>query len=156
MMENRSEERQMIHGMIDISNKSVIRRKAKASGKIFLNKDSISSITDKTNPKGDVLENAKLAAIQAVKQTPNLVFLAHPIQINSAKVNFSIQQDHIRCSVEVRATAKTGVEIEAMAGVMNGLLAIFDLCKRYEKDPNGQYKSAYISNIQVDEKVKEN
>ncbi|MHA2403513.1 MAG: cyclic pyranopterin monophosphate synthase MoaC [Candidatus Kariarchaeaceae archaeon] len=134
----------MIHGMIDISNKSVIRRKAKASGKIFLNKDSISSITDKTNPKGDVLENAKLAAIQAVKQTPNLVFLAHPIQINSAKVNFSIQQDHIRCSVE------------AMAGVMNGLLAIFDLCKRYEKDPNGQYKSAYISNIQVDEKVKEN
>ena len=103
-----------------------------------------------------VLENAKLAAIHAVKQTTNLVFLAHPIQINSAKVKFSIQPDHIRCSVEVRAIAKTGVEIEALAGVMNGLLAIFDLCKRYEKDSNGQYKSVHISEIQVDEKVKGN
>ena len=79
-----------VRGMIDISSKKIISRKATAMGVIYLNTTSIEAIRNHTNPKGDVLENAKLAAVHAVKKTPDLVFLAHPIQISSVKVEFNI------------------------------------------------------------------
>ncbi|MHA2252857.1 MAG: cyclic pyranopterin monophosphate synthase MoaC [Candidatus Kariarchaeaceae archaeon] len=149
------ENNQSIKGMIDISEKQIVKRTAMAQGRIYLGQDSLNSIRDGTNPKGNVLENAKLSAIYAVKKTPDLVFLAHQIQINSTKVYFETFNDYIQCQVVVIANEKTGVEIEAIAGVMNALLAIFDLCKRYEKDTNGQYKSARITDIKVIEKLKE-
>lgn len=142
------------YGMIDISNKKVILRIAIASGSIYLNKKSILSILNKTNPKGDVLENAKLSAIYAVKKTPEMVFLAHPIKINSVNVYFDVFEDRIYCKVKVIATERTGVEIEAIAGVMNALLAILDLCKKFEKDEDGQFKTTRISNIKIDKKIK--
>ena len=148
-------EEENVRGMIDISSKEIIKRTARVSGEIILNAGSIAAIKDHTNPKGDVLENAKLAAVHAVKKTPELVFLAHPIQITSVKVDFEILTDRIKCIVEVRAIEKTGVEIEAVAGVMNALLAIFDLSKRYEKDEFGQYLTTKIVNIEVIEKIKE-
>ncbi len=143
------------NGMVDISEKEVMKRLASAGGVIYLNKRSMESIKQKTNPKGDVLENARLAAIHAVKKTPDLVFMAHPIKIDSVKVFFDIHDDRIVCVVKVVAHDRTGVEIEAMAGVMNALLAIFDLCKRFEKDENGQYKDSRIADIRVLDKVKE-
>ncbi len=148
-------EEENVRGMIDISSKEIIKRTARVSGEIILNASSIAAIKDHTNPKGDVLENAKLAAVHAVKKTPELVFLAHPIQITSVKVDFEILTDRIKCIVEVRAIEKTGVEIEAVAGVMNALLAIFDLSKRYEKDEFGQFLTTKIVNIEVIEKIKE-
>ncbi len=148
-------EEENVRGMIDISSKEIIKRTATVSGEIILNPTSIAAIRDHTNPKGDVLENAKLAAVHAVKKTPDLVFLAHPIRITSVKVDFEIFDDRIKCLVEVTALEKTGVEIEAVAGVMNALLAIFDLSKRFEKDEFGQYLTTKIVNIAVVEKVKE-
>ncbi|MCY3410798.1 MAG: cyclic pyranopterin monophosphate synthase MoaC [Candidatus Heimdallarchaeota archaeon] len=142
-------------GMIDISEKPVLLRKATAGGIIYLNQQSINAIRNNTNPKGDVLENARLAAIHAVKKTPDLVFMAHPIRIQSTKVYFDIYDDRVSCVVKVVAYEKTGVEIEAMAGVMNALLAIFDLSKRFEKDEQGQYHTARIADIRVLEKFKE-
>lgn len=142
-------------GMIDISDKPVSQRVAVATGTIHLNSESMLHILNKTNPKGDVLENAKLAAIHAVKQTPNLVFMCHPIQIRLVKVDFEIKENSIVIEVQVKTEDKTGVEIEAVAGVMNGLLAIFDLCKRYEKDLDGQYQKARIDDIKVIHKHKE-
>ena len=143
------------NGMVDISEKKVQRRVASAGGVIYLNKQSISSIKLKSNPKGDVLENARLAAIHAVKKTPEMVFMAHPIQINSVKVFFDTHDDRIVCAVKVTSNDRTGVEIEALAGVMNALLAIFDLCKRFEKDEKGQYAGAQIADIRVLDKIKE-
>lgn len=148
-------EEENVRGMIDISSKEIIKRTARVSGEIILNTTSIAAIKDGTNPKGDVLENAKLAAVHAVKKTPDLVFLAHPIRITSVKVDFELLDDRVKCMVEVNAIEKTGVEIEAMAGVMNALLAIFDLSKRYEKDDFGQYLTTKIVNIEVIEKIKE-
>lgn len=142
-------------GMIDIQDKIVTRRTAIAQGTIFLTPESIIHIKNKTNPKGDVLENAKLAAIHAVKKTPELVFMCHPIKIRGVKVGFAIEDNAVTVTVRVIAEDKTGVEVEAMAGVMNALLAIFDLSKRFEKDIDGQYISARISDIKITYKKKE-
>lgn len=143
-----------VNGMIDISEKTVVDRSATATGTIHLNQTSLDAIRNNTNPKGNVLENAKLAAVHAVKETPKLVFLAHPIIINSVKVKFEILKASIQVWVSVKAKDRTGVEIEALAGVMNALLAIFDLSKRFEKDENGQYQTARIKEIFVVEKQK--
>lgn len=144
-----------IHGMIDISDKKIMLRISSAEGYIHLSDESIARITNKTNEKGDVLENAKLAAIQGAKMTPQLVFMAHPIKINSVKAIFRIEKNNVHCTVTIKAIDKTGVEIEAVAAVMNALLAIFDLSKRYEKDENGEYQVARISGIKVTKKTKE-
>lgn len=142
-------------GMIDIQDKIVTRRTSVAQGTIFLTPESILHIKNKTNPKGDVLENAKLAAIHAVKKTPEMVFMCHPIKIRGVKVKFAIEDTSITVSVRVIAEDKTGVEVEAISGVMNALLAIFDLSKRFEKDIDGNYISARMSDIKVTYKKKE-
>lgn len=141
-------------GMIDIAEKKPMLREALAVGEVVLNEVSISHIKNGTNPKGDVLENAKLAAINAVKKTPEMVFMCHPIQITSTKVSFEVGENKIVCYVRVRAIDKTGVEIEAVHGVMAALLAIFDVSKRFEKDENGNYPTTKIENIKVLEKKK--
>ncbi|OLS23052.1 MAG: putative cyclic pyranopterin monophosphate synthase accessory protein [Candidatus Heimdallarchaeota archaeon LC_2] len=141
-------------GMIDISSKKPMLRIATAEGSIHLNSTSISAIINKSNEKGDVLENAKLAAIQAVKMVPQYIFMAHPISVNSVKVNFDVEKNRVICKVKVKAIEKTGVEIEAMSGVLGALMAIFDLSKRYEKDENGQYPLARLDDIKVLDKTK--
>ena len=144
----------VVKGMIDISTKEPMLRIATAEGSIHLGDKSIESIKNKTNPKGDVLENAKLAAIQMVKLTPQYIFMAHPIAINAVKVDFVITENKIKCQVDVTAIERTGVELEAVSGVMGALMAIFDLSKRYEKDENGQYPQAMIGEIRVLHKIK--
>ena len=141
-------------GMIDVSPKPNMRREAVASGKVYLSKESLQKIKNNENPKGDALENAKLAAILAVKKTPELVFMCHPILINAVKVNFEITEEYIECQVRVTANDRTGVEVEALAGVMNALLALLDVSKRFEKDENGQYPHTKITDVKVLKKEK--
>ena len=143
---------------IDISEKRVVRRIATARGTLFLSNESISRIKTQTVQKGDPLENAKLAAIHAVKKTSDLVFMAHPIPIEGVSTKFTIDEDNnsINAEVSVNTSAKTGVEIEALAGVMNSLLAIFDMVKMYEKDREGNYQhSTRIDNVHIVLKQKE-
>ena len=146
--------KERISGMVDISDKKIQKRIAKAKGRIYLSDISMSHILSKTNPKGDVLENAKLAAIHAVKKTPEMVFMCHPITISNVDVNFEVNKNYIEVFVSVTTLNRTGVEIEAVAGVMNSLLAIFDLSKRFEKLNDGSYDTAKISNIKVVKKIK--
>ncbi|MHA2175178.1 MAG: cyclic pyranopterin monophosphate synthase MoaC [Candidatus Hodarchaeales archaeon] len=142
---------------VDISSKVAQKRYSSAKGTLTLSQESIERVISKTVQKGDPIENAKLAAIHAVKKTPDLVFMAHPIPIEGIKTDIRIDKD--KCSitmrVEVSTIAKTGVEIEALAGVMNGLLAIFDMVKMYEKDTKGNYRtSTRIENVYVESKKK--
>ncbi|MFW9995269.1 MAG: cyclic pyranopterin monophosphate synthase MoaC [Candidatus Odinarchaeota archaeon] len=142
---------------IDISSKSPKKRKATASGTLYLSRESIKRIIGKMVEKGDPLENAKLAAIHAVKKTPDLVFMAHPIPIEGINAEISVNEMELAINMEVTVitTAKTGVEIEALAGVMNGLLAVFDMVKMYEKDTEGQYPAeTRIDNVHVITKEK--
>jgi len=142
--------------MVDISNKKDIIRIATAEGKIYLNSITIEKIINKEIKKGDVLTAAQLAAISAVKKTPELITLAHPIPITNINVNFNINknENYILCTVTVKSIAKTGVELEAIMGVMMGLLTILDFTKYLEKDEKGQYPTTKISDIRVIQKIK--
>ena len=136
-------------GMVDIGEKEVVRRKAVASGKIKLGKRSIDAIGSGTVKKGDVLEAAKITAIQAVKSTPDIVPYCHPIPIESVQVDFKITEDSLTCVVEVNAHYRTGVEMEALIGVSAALLTVWDMVKYLEKDEKGQYPSTRITDIKV-------
>ena len=142
--------------MIDISSKSDVLRTAVAEGKIYLKADTISKIINKDIKKGDVLTAAELAAINSVKKTPDLIVLAHPIPIMKVNVSFNINTDDssISCKVIVKSIAKTGVELEALTGVMIGLLTIWDFTKYLEKNEQGQYPTTKITDIIVIEKKK--
>lgn len=141
-------------GMVDIGEKEVVRRKAVASGKIKLGKRSIDAIGSGTVKKGDVLEAAKITAIQAVKSTPDIVPYCHPIPIESVQVDFKITEDSLTCVVEVNAHYRTGVEMEALTGVSAALLTVWDMVKYLEKDEKGQYPSTRITDIKVVTKEK--
>ncbi|MFW9989090.1 MAG: cyclic pyranopterin monophosphate synthase MoaC [Candidatus Odinarchaeota archaeon] len=142
--------------MIDISNKEEITRTASASGKIFLKEETINKIKNKTIQKGDVFTIAKVSAINAIKKVPEIIPLCHPIPINKVSLEFEIKNKNtIRVLCIVKSFARTGVEMEALMGVSSALLNIWDVVKMYEKDENGQYPSTIITDIKVEEKVKQ-
>ncbi|MEM0021596.1 MAG: cyclic pyranopterin monophosphate synthase MoaC [Fervidicoccaceae archaeon] len=141
--------------MVDISGKSEVQREAVASGKIKLKRETIQLIKEGKVEKGDVLSASTLAAVLAVKKTPELLPLTHNIPITGVDVKFNFEEDGIRVHVTVRAQAKTGVEMEALAGVSAALLNIWDMVKKYEKDEEGQYPTTAIEEIKVVRKVKE-
>jgi len=141
--------------MIDISEKETIIRIATASGKINISTETINRIKDNQIAKGEVFTIAKIAAINAVKKTPDLIPFCHPIPIKSVDVNFKIENDTIiKVTCMVKSIAQTGVEMEALTGVNIALLNIWDVVKMYEKDKEGQYPTTLIYDIKVEEKVK--
>jgi len=142
-------------GMVDISGKNNVPRSAKAEGKIELSTKSIETIEERKVKKGDVFQVAEISAIQAVKDTPNMLPHCHPIPIEGIDVNFDILGvDTIKVVCEVKAVYKTGVEMEALAGVNAALLTIWDMVKYIEKDEDGQYPTTRINDIMVKEKIK--
>jgi cyclic pyranopterin phosphate synthase len=140
--------------MIDITEKDSIPRMARASGKIKLKKETIDRIKTMKVKKGDVLTIAKVSAINAVKKVPDLIPFCHPIPITRVDLDFDVGLDNIKVSCSVKTIAKTGVEMEALTGVSTALLNIWDVVKMYEKNDNGQYPSTIISDIKVEEKIK--
>jgi cyclic pyranopterin phosphate synthase len=140
--------------MVDISQKDFTLRTARAKGSIKLKNDTIKAINEGNIKKGNVLETASTAAILAVKNTPNLIPLCHPIPVNSVNVEFDIADDMISCECEVKASYKTGVEMESLAGVSVALLTIWDMVKYLEKDDKGQYPDTRITEIEVLSKEK--
>ena len=121
--------------MIDISSKDVTTRIARARGSIILNNDAFESVITMNNKKGDVLNTARISVINAVKQTANLIPLAHVIPINSVTIDFDIieSEKKINCSVLVKSDGKTGVEIESLIGVEIALMTIYDMCKYLDR-----------------------
>lgn len=135
--------------MIDISGKAPVLREASAAGTIILKESTISKIKSGTLEKGDVMSVARVAAIQAVKRTPDSVPLCHPIPIEQITVDFQVADASVSVTVSVKAFAKTGVEMEALSGVSAALLNVWDMTKKYEKDNKGQYPSTSIREIRV-------
>ena len=142
---------------VDISEKSIVRREALAQGEIVLKKATIEKIKNNSVEKGDVPSSSRLAAIHGVKQTPNMLTYCHPIPILGVKFNFEYLNDvTIRVAVHVKSEGKTGCEMDALNGVTNALLMIWDMTKMYEKDDEGQYLSTKIQNVNVVKKFKGN
>ncbi len=140
--------------MIDITGKPTIIREAMASGKIILSKDTLNLIKENKVEKGNVIEICSVAAIMGVKKTPEILPHAHNIPIESVEVNVDIEEDGLRMTVKVKTTAKTGVEMDALSGVLAGLLTVWDMVKKYEKDDKGQYPFTRIEDVRVISKIK--
>jgi cyclic pyranopterin phosphate synthase len=140
--------------MVEVGEKPKQKRKAIATGKIKLQKETIAMIQNQEIKKGNVLTTAQIAAINAVKNTSNLIPLCHPLSITGIDVDFEIKNNEIIATLSVNSLGQTGVEMEAITGVSVGLLTIWDMVKAVEKDENGQYPDTMISNISVIKKEK--
>ncbi len=140
--------------MVNIESKPSVSRVAKASGFIRLKPETLQKIKAGEVPKGDVLVVAQTAAILAVKRTSELIPLTHQITITGTDIIFNFDKEGIRAEIEVKSTGQTGVEIEALVGVTNALLTIWDMVKSLEKDEAGQYPTTSIEDIRVLKKVK--
>jgi cyclic pyranopterin phosphate synthase len=142
-------EDEKLAGMVDITEKPAVFRKATATGSIRLQEVSVEAIRKGQVKKGDVLTTARLAAILAVKDTPRLIPLCHQIPITGLEVNFEIEERRVRATVTVTSLGRTGVEMEALTGVAVALLNVWDLVKYLEKDETGNYPDTEIEEIQV-------
>ena len=143
-----------IEGIVEIGGKAVVERRATATGLLNLSAASVEAIQNKMVKKGDVLEASTIAAIQAVKETPRIIPHCHPIPLEGCKIKWTWEGHALRCTVNVSAHYKTGIEMEALTGVAAGLLCALDMVKSLEKDADGQYPNTSISKITVVEKFK--
>jgi cyclic pyranopterin phosphate synthase len=133
--------------MVDVGEKEIQLRIAKASGHIILAAETIKLIKDNLLKKGDVLTVAQLAGISAAKQTSYLIPLCHNIVLENVKVDVVVDSTGVRVESEVRCTGKTGVEMEALTAVGIALLTVYDMCKAVDK-------KMVIDNIGLTEKIK--
>ncbi|MET1124042.1 MAG: cyclic pyranopterin monophosphate synthase MoaC [Archaeoglobaceae archaeon] len=140
--------------MVDVSEKEDVARRAIAEGFIRLRRETLELIRRGEVEKGNVFAVASVAAVMAAKKTPELIPLCHPLPLTSVKVDFDILDDGVKVTCEVRATAKTGVEMEALTAASAALLAIWDMVKSAEKDESGNYPFTRIEYVRVVEKVK--
>ena len=141
-------------GIIDVGSKPIIAREAVATGLLLLSSEGLDVVANGRSIKGDVREASTIAAIQAVKETPRILPHCHPIPIEGCTVDWSIEEEGLRCTVSVRTHWTTGVEMEALCGVNAGLLCAWDMLKSIEKDSEGQYPSSQIDGVRVLSKSK--
>lgn len=133
--------------MVDISPKEIVHREASASGKIFLNPNTIDLIKSDMIKKGDVLSTARIAGMSGAKKTWDLIPLCHNILINKIDVSFSIEKNHIAIQSKAICDGKTGIEMEAITAVSIAAITIYDMCKAVDKN-------MIISDIKLIDKIK--
>jgi len=121
--------------MVDVGDKAITRRLARAGGRIAMRPETLALIRDGKVGKGDVLGVARIAAIQAAKRTAELIPLAHPLALTSIKVDFALDEAGHAVTIEVAAETldRTGVEMEALTGAAVGLLTVYDMCKAIDR-----------------------
>lgn len=120
--------------MVDVSDKTPLKREAKARGFITLNHETVGLIRDNQLKKGDVLTVARIAGIQAAKQTPHLIPLCHTLLLNKVNIETILQDDGVAVTSTVICVGQTGVEMEALTAVSVALLTIYDMCKAVDKN----------------------
>jgi cyclic pyranopterin phosphate synthase len=120
--------------MIDVGDKPVTRRRALACGSIELGPEAFALVRDGRLPKGDALSLAEVAGVLAAKKTDELIPLCHPLGLDQVLVDYTLNEDTstVTAFCEVATSARTGVEMEALAGVNLALLTIWDLSKPIE------------------------
>ena len=120
--------------MVDVGDKPVTRRTARASGRVRMAAATLARITAGRGAKGDVLEVARLAGIMAAKRTADLVPLCHPLQLESVAVDFAAPDEStLAIEAVVQVEAKTGVEMEALVAVSVAALTVYDMCKSIDR-----------------------
>ena len=120
--------------MVDVSPKGESLRTATAQAFIKLQPDTIELIQENGLKKGDVLAVARIAAIQAAKQTQMLIPLCHQIPLSKVSVDFELQEEGVKITTLTRTLARTGVEMEALTAASVAALTIYDMCKAVDKE----------------------
>ena len=135
-------------GMVDVSGKKVTKRVAIASGRICLSKPAYEALIKKGSPKGDVFDTAKVAGIQAAKETSRIIPFCHPLPLNKVSVSFepNARTKSILIRSEVICLGQTGVEMEALTAVSAAALTIYDMMKWADQ-------TMVISEIKLEEKT---
>ena len=133
--------------MVDVSAKPLSARTAVAAGTISLRRETTDVVRKNQISKGDVIATAKIAGIQAAKQTAHLIPLCHTLPLSEVKIYIGISDDGAQVRCTARTVAQTGVEMEALTGVAGALLTIYDMCKAVDKEME-------ISGIRLVEKRK--
>lgn len=138
--------------MIDVGNKSVTLRTARASGCIRMQSATLAAIRGGRLAKGDPIATARLAGIMAAKRTADIIPLCHPLPLDGVDVELGLIEATegtaaaVTIAARVRATARTGVEMEALAAVTAAALTIYDMTKAIDR-------TLVITDIQLDEKT---
>ena len=135
--------------MVDVSEKSIIRRTAVAEGFFVARSDTLDRLEAGDLPKGEALGTARIAGIQAAKECSRMIPLCHPLPLNH--IGIDIQRtapDRMRVEAQVTAVARTGVEMEALAAVAAATLTLYDMTKAIQNDSS-------VDGIRVTEKKKE-
>jgi len=133
--------------MVDVSAKPLTARTAVATGKIRLQRKTLGLISNEQIAKGNVFATARIAGIQAAKQTAHLIPLCHTLPLSEVKIEIVTSNNHAKVKCTARTVAQTGVEMEALTGVAVALLTIYDMCKAVDKEME-------ISDVRLVEKTK--
>ena len=136
--------------MVDVTAKDDTQRTARATGTIVVSQEVYEKRKEGSMAKGDVLNVARTAGIMAAKNTFQLIPMCHLLMLTGCGIEFTMQEEEQRYSISgictVRTTGKTGVEMEALTGIMTALLTIYDMCKAVDK-------SMKIENVHLIEKT---
>lgn len=119
--------------MVDISAKPSSARVAVACGKIRLQSETLALISKNRIAKGNVFATARLAGIQAAKQTPQLIPLCHHLDLSHVEIEIAAVASGVEVKCTAKTVAQTGVEMEALTGTAVALLTIYDMCKAVDK-----------------------
>jgi cyclic pyranopterin phosphate synthase len=120
--------------MVDVSGKPLHARKAVASGKIRLRCETLNLIAKDQIAKGNVFATARIAGIQAAKQTAHLIPLCHTLPLGDVKIDIVTSNEGAEVTCAAQTVAQTGVEMEALIGATVALLTIYDMCKAVDKE----------------------
>ena len=119
--------------MVDVTAKDPSHRRAVARCRVHMEPETASKIASGAITKGDVLAVARVAGIQAAKQTSNMLPLCHPLLVGSVFVNFRIEEHHVEVETQVETVDRTGVEMEALHACAVAALTIYDMCKSVDR-----------------------
>jgi cyclic pyranopterin phosphate synthase len=120
--------------MVDVSAKERSAREAVAAGKIHLRQETLDLIAQNQIGKGNVFATARIAGIQAAKQTSLLIPLCHNLNLSHVEIEIATSGSALEVKCTARTVAQTGVEMEALTGVAVALLTIYDMCKAVDKE----------------------
>jgi cyclic pyranopterin phosphate synthase len=134
--------------MVDVSEKAMSRRRAVATGKIRLRRETLDLISKDQIAKGNVFATARIAGIQAAKKTAELIPLCHTLPLSEVKIDIVTSTNAAEVTCMAKTVAQTGVEMEALTGVAFALLTIYDMCKAVDHD-------MVISDVRLLEKTKQ-
>jgi len=119
--------------MVDISEKDLSRRRAVAEGRVRISPKTAKLVKELQVPKGNPLEVARLAGIQAAKRTSELIPLCHNLNLDHVEVDIEVRPDHFLVQASASCRWATGVEMEALTAVSVAALTLYDMCKAVDK-----------------------